>query len=484
MRRPFVAAYLGLLAIFAAAAVTGGALLFRDLSSGDPIDAVANRNAYDVLGWELRHFPQKWLYKLATAFDAGKSQAEEDALIRRYFELAADLRVLERDSNDADALAEARRERDAIENDIEEVLERRISDFLRDEELVMNPPLFSNIDLFFPPLDFELDRPPKVLAVSPRDHIELDRSYLLAPGLEPETVAAVESETEEVGVSALVVNTGGVATYPSVIPELDPYRDVVETAIHEWLHQYLAFYPLGRNYFRGGETRTLNETVANLAGDELADLFVERYGSPSPPPSPPTGTPSDFDFRAAMRTVRLRVEELLAQGQVEEAERLMGEKRDAFEEQGFYIRRINQAYFAFFGSYADTPSSIDPIGPKLQRLRDRAGSVTGFVRLARALTSEADLDRLLAEAQPSPAAPPLAASAYATGRPDTPAAPIPARRSRLPNPKAGSPLPRTRRTSSPCHPAPPSPGSAAPAGADSPECGTGAASPAPALSAQ
>ena len=100
----------------------------------------------------------------------------------------------------------------------------------------MNPPLFSDIDLFFPPLDFELDRPPKVLAVSPRDHIELDRSYLLAPGLEPEAVAAVESETEETGVSALVVNTGGVATYPSVIPELETHRDVVETAIHEWLH--------------------------------------------------------------------------------------------------------------------------------------------------------------------------------------------------------------------------------------------------------
>jgi len=394
MRRAFVAAYLGLLTVIAAAAVSGGALLFRDFSSGDPIDAVANRNAHDVLGWELRYFPQKWLYKLATAFDEGRSQAEEDALLRRYFDLAADIDALERNDSHASALAVARRERDAIENDVEEILEGRISDFLRDQGFVMNPPLFSDIDLFFPPLDFELDRPPKVLAVSPRERIELDRSYLLAPGLEPETVAAMESETEETGVSALVVSTGGVATYPSVIPELDPYRDVVETAIHEWLHQYLVFYPLGRSYFRGGETRTLNETVASMAGSELADLFIERYGSPSPPP--PAGTPSDFDFRAEMRALRLRVEELLAQGRVEEAERLMDEKRDDFEEHGVYIRRINQAYFAFFGSYADTPGSIDPIGPKLQRLRDRAGSVTDFVRLARGLTSEAALDRLLA----------------------------------------------------------------------------------------
>ncbi len=398
MHRALLAAYLGILAVIAATAVAGGVLLFRDLSSGDPIDAVANRNAYDVLGWELRYFPQKWLYKLATAFDGGRSQAEEDALLRRYFELADHIGALEREGTDPPALAEARRERDGIENDVEEILEGRISDLLHDHGFVMNPPLFSDIDFFFPPLDFELDRPPKVLAVSPRDRIELDRSYLLAPGLEPEAVVAVESEAEETGVSARVVNTGGVATYPSVIPELAPYHEVVETAIHEWLHQYLFFYPLGRSYFRGGEARTLNETLASMAGSELADLFIERYGSPSQQSPSPAGTPSDFDFRAEMRALRLRVEELLAQGQIDQAERLMEEKRDDFEQQRVYIRRINQAYFAFFGSYADTPSSIDPIGPKLQRLRDHAGSVTDFVRLARGLTSEADLDRLLAEA--------------------------------------------------------------------------------------
>ena len=397
MRNRLLAAYMGLLAVLGIAAVSGGVFLFRDLSTGDPIDAVANRHAYDVLSWELRHLPEKWLYRLATLFDEGRSRDGEDALLRRYFELSADVRSLERQGEDTAGLTEARRQREAIENDVEEVLEGRISDLLRDQGLVMNPPLFSDIDLLFPPLDFELDRPPKVLAVSPRDRIDLDRSYLLSPGLEPEAVAAVESETEKTGVSALVVNTGGVATYPSVIPELASYQQIVETAIHEWLHQYLAFYPLGRSYFRGGETRTLNETLADLAGRELADLFVERYGSPTSPPAP-AGTPSESDFRSEMRALRLRVDELLDRGEVEAAERLMERKRDEFEANGVYLRRINQAYFAFFGSYADTASSIDPIGPKLQRLRQNAGSVAEFVRMARGLTSEAELDRLLAGA--------------------------------------------------------------------------------------
>jgi len=402
MRRPVLAAYVGLLTLLAAAAVAGGVLLFRDLSSGDPVDAIANRNAYDVLGWELRHLPQKWLHKLATAFDGDRSRDDQEALISRYFELTGDIRTLEREGTDlpadgrsAGGLAEARRERVGIENDVEETLEGHISDFLQDQGFAMNPPLFSDIDLFFPPLDFELDRPPNVLAVSPRDRIELDRSYLLAPGLDAGDVSAVEGETEETGVSAIVVNTGGVATYPSVIPELASYDQMVETAIHEWLHQYLSFYPLGRNYFSSGDTRTLNETVANLAGRELADMFIDRYGLPIPSATP-SQTPGEFDFRAEMRALRLRVEELLAQGSVAEAERLMEEKRVEFEANGVYIRRINQAFFAFFGSYADTASSIDPIGPKLQRLRDRAGSVAEFVRLTRGLTSEADLDRLLA----------------------------------------------------------------------------------------
>jgi nucleoside-diphosphate-sugar epimerase len=42
-------------------------------------------------------------------------------------------------------------------------------------------------------------------------------------------------------------------------------------------------------------------------------------------------------------------------------------------ENGYPVRRINQAYFAFNGFYAFSPGSIDPIGPKLQTLFEREG---------------------------------------------------------------------------------------------------------------
>ena len=86
---------------------------------------------------------------------------------------------------------------------------------------------------------------------------------------------------------------------------------------------------------------------------------------------------------------------MLAAGQVKEAEALMAAKRDEFEAKGIFIRKLNQAYFAFHGFYADTAASIDPIGPKLQTLLERAGSAGEFVRIAAGVTSRAELDAAL-----------------------------------------------------------------------------------------
>ncbi|MCI0831544.1 MAG: hypothetical protein J4N72_02730, partial [Chloroflexi bacterium] len=284
----------------------------------------------------------------------------------------------------------------------------RVTSVLEEQNLALEPPLFSDLGLIFPPVDFEIDPPPRVLAVSPRERIDLDESYLLTPGLSNETALAIEAgvEADDPDVSALVVTTGGVATYPSVIREGRSYERLVDTVFHEWLHQYLIFFPLGRTYIKGGESRTLNESVANIAGSELARLYFEKYGplEAEPPPTPgqsptPSAAPDPlddpFDFGAEMRALRLDVEELLAAGRIEEAEALMERKRDEFEAKGRYIRRLNQAYFAFYGFYADTPASIDPIGPKLAALLERAGSPGEFVRQASAITSQADLDRLL-----------------------------------------------------------------------------------------
>ena len=59
------------------------------------------------------------------------------------------------------------------------------------------------------------------------------------------------------------------------------------------------------------------------------------------------------------------------------------------------IRKLNQAYFAFHGSYATGPAATDPIGGKLHLLRQRAGSLAAFVRTVARFDDAADLDAAL-----------------------------------------------------------------------------------------
>ena len=404
--RNVIAAYAACLTLLAAFALVGAAVVFEATGPSDAAEAAANRNSFNLVTWELKHLPQKWLYKIGSVFR--DEEGSDDGALHRYFELGDEIDRLANEVPGSDALARAEDERGGLEARVEDIIEGRVTSVLEEQNLALEPPLFSDLGLIFPPVDFEIDPPPRVLAVSPRERIDLDESYLLTPGLSNETALAIEAgvEADDPDVSALVVTTGGVATYPSVIREGRSYERLVDTVFHEWLHQYLIFFPLGRSYIKGGEARTLNESVANIAGSELARLYFEKYGplEAEPPPTPgqsptPSAAPDPlddpFDFGAEMRALRLDVEELLAAGRIEEAEALMERKRDEFEAKGRYIRRLNQAYFAFYGFYADTPASIDPIGPKLAALLERAGSPGEFVRQASAITSQADLDRLL-----------------------------------------------------------------------------------------
>lgn len=400
----WVAAYVGLIAVFGAVAVAGAVTLYRDFGPDDAAEAAADDHAYDFLTWEVEHFPRKWIYKVRHLFDE-RSAADEEAALRNYFSIVTEISR----ATSEDQIRRAERERSAMEAEVEDIIEGRLTAVLEDEDLAMEPPLFSDLGLVFPPVDFELDAPPRVLAVSPRDHIELEHSFLLEPGLGREEFEAIEREAEadngpETGISAVVVGTGGVATYPSVVSSGAAYEHMVDTAFHEWTHQYLAFYPLGRSYFAGSDLRTINETAANLAGAALAGEYFKRYprleAEPTPAPAAvPIASPgAAFDFTAEMRALRRQVEDMLGRGEVTEAEALMERKRTELAGHGHLIRKLNQAYFAFHGSYADTPGSIDPIGPKMEALLKGAGSAGSFVKLVAGITSRAELDRVLAEA--------------------------------------------------------------------------------------
>jgi hypothetical protein len=404
--RYVLAAYAACLALLAAFAVIAGVILFDATGPSDAAEGAGNRYSFNFVTWEAKHFPLKWLYKIGAVFR--DNDGNDDDVLRRYFELGDEIDQLAFESPDSDDLEAADEERRGLEARVEDIIEGRVTSVLEGEGLALEPPLFTDLGLIFPPVDFELESPTRVLAVSPRDSIQLEHSYLLRPGLSRDTSLDIESEVEadEPDLSALVVTSGGVATYPSVINEGRSYESLIDIVFHEWLHHYLVFFPLGRSYFDDDDTRTLNESVANIGGRELAALYFEKYGplepapDAGPEPEPEPEEPPDdepFDFTAEMRALRVQVEEMLAAGEIDEAEALMDRKRDEFEAEGYFIRRLNQAYFAFYGFYADTPASIDPIGPKIEILLEDAGSVGEFVRRASAITTRDDLDELLGE---------------------------------------------------------------------------------------
>ena len=46
---------------------------------------------------------------------------------------------------------------------------------------------------------------------------------------------------------------------------------------------------------------------------------------------------------------------------------------------GYRLRKLNQAYFAFRGNYAESPASVSPIGDQLKELRSFLPSVGAFI---------------------------------------------------------------------------------------------------------
>jgi hypothetical protein len=364
-----------------------------------------SRDEFNVVRWELRHLPNKRLYLTGRLFRGGLSPAEENERLGRYLELSLRIDLLAANASQPAAAAELarlERERAGLKNDVEAIIEGRITSELEKAGLESSLPLFPDARWLFPPVAAEFEEPPEELVISPRDRIALIDERPLRSDLSLTQVDAIEQSSEREGNrSALVEPLAGVATYPSIVaPDWD-YQSLVEATAHEWVHQYLFFKPLGSRFYFNVELRTLNETVATIAGQQIAALVVREY--PLPPAAAEALTAMEppaaqVDAGQALRVLRLAVDGLLARGQIGAAEALMEQRRQELAQQGVYFRRINQAFFAFANVYATNPASTDPIGQKFATLRERTQTVGAFLRAASRLTSEADLDRLLAAA--------------------------------------------------------------------------------------
>ena len=339
----------------------------REARSGD---------GFDLLYWEVSTVANKALFALGSPIR--DDPAAPDAL-ERYFALPDRYGV------------EARE----LENAVEAVIEGRVDAAIREAGLSF-PVALPGALAVWPPVDIELTRSPRVLVSSPRAEIKRVEDRLLRVDLSTRERDAIEQEAEarDPSISVLAIPTGGVATYPAIVRGSASYGSLVATAAHEWVHHYLAFYPLGRANYADPDGLTINETVASIAGDELGAAVLARHGDPSPP-RPPAAT-ATIDRNEVLRDLHREVDELLADGRIDEAERRMEEVRQLLEDHGIRIRRINQAFFAFYGTYATRGDAIHPLGGQLTEIRERAGSLARFLELVREVTSAPDVEALLA----------------------------------------------------------------------------------------
>ena len=249
-----------------------------------------------------------------------------------------------------------------------------------------------------PPVLFHMTPLPYDLVISPRDKIEQVASISLIPNLSVDQQIALENQVDTgLDVSSLVVPIGGIGTYPTMVERSTVMTWLANTIAHEWTHNWLTLQPLGLNYDTTPELRTMNETTASISGQEISVLVIKRYypelaaeynvQSISQPLAP---SPAAFDFNNEMHITRVHVDELLAQRKITEAEAYMEQRRLFFWQNGYAIRKLNQAYFAFYGAYANVPggaAGADPVGPAVRALRAQSVSLADFLKTIARMSS-------------------------------------------------------------------------------------------------
>jgi hypothetical protein len=101
-----------------------------------------------------------------------------------------------------------------------------------------------------------------------------------------------------------------------------------------------------------------------------------------------------FDFPREMQRTRIQLEELLEAGLVDDAEVFLEERRLEFVTNGYPIRKLNNAWFAFNGTYADSPASISPIEGQLRSIRSDSPGLSAFLNRVARITQPNELEAM------------------------------------------------------------------------------------------
>jgi hypothetical protein len=382
--------------------VNGSAVPIGDLAS--QVRAYTHPMEFDFVTWTLDAFVVKladWGFGVTHFLDPDA----QTNLVREYLhqvqivqDLTTNLTLTYTDPSVADPesagrslrkeLTRAQARLDSLASLAETTLQSQLMDIIAESDLAV-------LGQVLPPSLFRATTIPYSLILSPRTEINQVLDISLQPGMTVEAMEKLEeSITADLDYAALVVPIGGIGTYPTMVMQSTDLVWLTEVIAHEWVHNYLTLRPLGMNYYTTPELRTINETTASLVGEELGLLILKKYYpdwvpeeiSPEIIPMDKEITepePAEFDYRAEMRITREEADRLLSEGKITEAETYLEARRAFFWENGYAIRKLNQAYFAFYGAYNDDPgggaAGEDPVGPAVQAYRAQFDTLAEFL---------------------------------------------------------------------------------------------------------
>ena len=378
-----------------------------------PVERIAQAHIFSIAEWEVQNFAGKWLHWLGYMVPGAKPSRDERIAIldeylqtvraankeERRIEGAAQLRSFRAGGASAKAapvsdefLNELLARERGLRPESEETVEAEIAAVF--DEIGLG----SRFGIVWPPVDIRFGDLPALLVISPRGEMNMVGAVFLDPDIEPFERDDIERRVyDEVDYAAYVDDIAGLATFPNMVADRHTTRTVIRTAAHEWLHSYWFFHPFGRNYFASVEMTTLNETAATLAGNEVGDIAFKRMGGDLSENARryESESKANPDFAAFMRETRIEAENLLEEGKVDEAEKYMRNRQWGLRLRGYYIRKLNQAYFAFRGRYADSAASVSPVGDQMRELRSYVGDVGEFIRVISKVSTPAEFEALL-----------------------------------------------------------------------------------------
>jgi hypothetical protein len=383
---------------------------------------------FDFLGWEAQALLVKAGMEFAAPQDA-LDESQRHQLVQSYFDTMRSADELNREIKgiysqmEGQAAAQAARAKEqqladlrawmqSRQNLVEGILEEQVSAELEAEG-------FGQWGYVWPPVKVRFTELPLLLVISLRAAITREADVGLQAGLSLTEQEGLEDRVDRrfANMRSLVTPIGGMSAYPAMILENDSLVWLADTFAHEWTHHFLIFFPLGYSYRDSGEMTSINETTASIVGREVGRLVILRYypeladrlpALPVPPATPPMTSgeltwpdeppAGEFSFDREMRQTRLHVDALLVEGKVDEAEAYMEEQRQVFVDHGYTLRKLNQAYFAFYGSYATSPSTGNPIGGQLEWLRAQSPTLRAFLLRVARISKQADLVTMLGQA--------------------------------------------------------------------------------------